>query len=243
MMKKSFFITALAVILCFLFSMATLAASPRVFDQADVLTDVEEEVLLAQLDEASEQNGVDIVVAIVSSCNGETIQYHAEELYYSGDFNHDGVMLIVSMEERQTYIYRSGLGETALTADEGDAIIESISVSLSGEDYMTAFTMYADECAYQIDGEINGFPFKFGRNLIISLVIGFVVAFIVTGVMRGQLKSVRQQPGATEYTKPGSMQVTVSNDFFLYRTVTRRKKEKNNSSSGGSSRDVSVGKF
>ena len=62
--------------------------------------------------------------------------------------------------------------------------------------------------------------------------------------MKGQLKSVKKQVAATEYTKKGSMQVNLSNDFFLYSTVNRRKKQQNNSSSSsGSSRNVGGGKF
>jgi len=50
---------------------------------------------------------------------------------------------------------------------------------------------------------------------------------------------------ATEYTKPGSMQVTLASDLFLYKTVTRRKRETDNQSSGssGSRRNVGGGSF
>ncbi len=246
-MKKTGFSVFAAMLLCLVLCVSALAqGSPRMIDQADLLTDAEEASLNEQLDDYSARYAVDIVVATVNSCHGESIQYYAEELFYTADFGcgdqRSGVMLIISMEERECYIYRSGIAETAISADEGDAIIDDITASLSYGDYVSAFESYLEESAYQINGELNGFPFKFGRNLIIALVIGFVVAFIATGVMRSKLKSVRFQPAATAYTKPDSMRVTVANDLFLYRTVHRTKKAKESSSSS-SSRNVKVGKF
>lgn len=125
----------------------------------------------------------------------------------------------------------------------GDQIVEE----LSAGEYMEAFMEFVSLCQYEIDGERNGFPFNFGLSLLISLVIGFAVAFIATGVMRSQLKSVRSQTGAREYTKPGSMQLTRSTDLFLYRTLDRTRKPQQTSSGsrggGGGGRHVSGGKF
>ena len=76
--------------------------------------------------------------------------------------------------------------------------------------------------------------------------LGFLVGWIVSAVLKGQLKSVRKQDRANNYLKPGSLQLTVSNDFFLYRNVTQSKKESKSSSSGGSSgssRSTGGGKF
>jgi uncharacterized protein len=52
--------------------------------------------------------------------------------------------------------------------------------------------------------------------------------------MKAQLKSVRQQ-NAGDYVKKGSMQLTDSGDYFMYRRVVRTALPKNNSSSTHSS--------
>ena len=93
------------------------------------------------------------------------------------------------------------------------------------------------------DGRVNGFPFKFGKNLIICLIIGIIAGLIVALVLKGQLKSVRKQNQANVYTKPGSMHLTVQNDFFLYRTVDRRQKSSNSSSGSSPSQGSSSGSF
>ena len=53
--------------------------------------------------------------------------------------------------------------------------------------------------------------------------------------MRAQLKSVRSQERAVDYVRSGSMDVTRSNDIFLYNTVTRTAKPKDDTSDTGGS--------
>lgn len=64
--------------------------------------------------------------------------------------------------------------------------------------------------------------------LIISLVIGAVIGVIVVNTMRAQLKSVRQQSGAGNYLRPGSLYLTQTQDTYLYQNTTRRPRPKQN---------------
>ena len=114
---------------------------------------------------------------------------------------------------------------------------------LSDGDYAAAFDEFAEQCDYYLDGHINGFPFNFGKNLLICLIIGIVAGVVVAFVLKGQLKTVRKQNQANVYVKPGSMQVTVRNDFFLYREVSKSRKESSSSSGSGSSRSTGGGSF
>lgn len=61
---------------------------------------------------------------------------------------------------------------------------------------------------------------------LISLIIGALVALIVVSVMKGQLKTVHRQYGAGSYIRPGSLQLRVSTDMFLYQHTTRTPKPK-----------------
>ena len=62
---------------------------------------------------------------------------------------------------------------------------------------------------------------------------------LVTGNMRRKLKTVRKQDRAASYVRQGSMEVTRSNDFYLYSTVSKSAKPKNEDSNGGSSTHTS----
>lgn len=248
-MTKKLLFVFLALVLCLSLSVTVFAQDgmPRLVDSADLLTDSEEISLQKRIDEVSEKFKVEIVIVTVETVGDYTADEFVEDFYDENNYgygeNRDGVLLLVAMEERDYRILSNGLGADAVSSGDIEDIGNTISSYLTDGDYADAFNLFIDECEYEINGEINGFPFKFTRNLVISLVIGLVVALIVTGSMKSQLKSVRRQPAATEYTKPGSMQVTYSKDFFLYRIVDRQKKENNSSGSSGSSRNVGGGKF
>ncbi len=248
-MKKNVLTVALAAILCVVVAVSAAAGAPRLVDGADLLSDKEEETLLEKLDTISEKHRVDVVVVTVESVGSITASRYAERFYDQNSYGfgdtHDGVLLLISMEERDYRILSNGLGADAISMDDIDAIGEKIVPYLSDGDYAEAFDAFADACDYEINGEINGFPFAFGRNLLIALVIGLAVALVVTGILCAQLKSVHRKSSAAGYTKENSMQITQANEFYLYRTLHRTRKAESSSSrsGGGSSRNVGGGKF
>lgn len=251
-MMKRICSVILALMLCFaLVLRADAAQMPRLVDAADLLPQSQEAELLDRLDRISQELQVDVVIVTMESLGGYSADAVVEAYYDEYGFgigpNRDGVLLLLSMAERDYRILSNGFAADAITMSDIDTIGDHIVDELSAGEYMEAFMEFASLCVYEIEGERNGFPFAFGKSLLISLIIGFVVAFIVTGVMRAQLRSVKTQTGAREYTVPGSMNLTRSADLFLYRTVDRRRKPQNTSSGsrggGGGGRNVGGGKF
>ena len=249
---KRVFSALLALILCAMLTVSVSAAQmPRLVDAADLLTDSQESELLERLDAISAELQTDVVVITLESCGGysadDVINAFFDEYEYGYGGNRDGVMLLLSMAERDWRILCNGFAADAITPSERDEIGDHIVEELSAGEYMEAFMEFISLCVYEIEGERNGFPFNFGLSLAVSVAIGFAAAFIATGIMRSKLKSVRSQTGAREYTKPGSMQLTRSSDLFLYRTVNRRHKPQQSSSGsrggGGGGRHVGGGKF
>lgn len=216
------------------------------FDEAYLLTEAEQAALTEKLLEISHTYNAQIVIATVDSTSGG-IDHYVEYVYDSMGFgygeNHDGVLLLVCMNEREYRILSNGFPGDAISTSAIDTISDIIVSDLSDGNYAAAFDTFADQCVYYLDGYLNGFPFAFGTNLIICLVIGLLAGVITAFVLKGQLKSVRKQNQANVYVKPGSMNVTLHNDFFLYREVTRSKKESSSSSKSGSSRSVGGGSF
>ena len=158
--------------------------------------------------------------------------------------HNDGILLLVSMDPREYRIHCRGMGSDAIGEGDLDAICEAVEAELSDDNYAEAFDVFAEKCAYYLDGHVNGFPFDFATNLVICLIIGLVVGVIGAFILKGQLKSVRKQAGANSYVKAGSMQINVHNDIYLYRDITRTKKESSSSSSdSGSSRKTGGGSF
>ncbi len=239
-MKKQWITLFTVLTLLMLLTSTVFAAHPpRLVDDADLLTDVEEEVLEAKLDAVSEKNQMDIVVVTVLSTNGASPMAFADDYYdyngYGYGDTYDGALLLISMEERDWWISTCGKMINVLDDSTIDYIGDEMLDDLSMDNYAAAFNTFADECDYYIDP-----PFEFFMNLLISLAIGFVIALIVTGIMRGKLKSVRRQAAASEYVKTGSLQVTQANEFFLYRNVSRVRRS--NDSNGSSTHRSSSGR-
>lgn len=229
---------------------------PRLVDRADLLTDGEEEKLLAQLESISERQRFDVVVVTVDSLDGKTPQEYADDFFdyngYGYGENYDGALLLVSIADRDWYISTSGYGITAITDAGREMMSERFLPSLSAGEYADAFRIYADICddfvtrardgsPYDVDDsgqtaqETKAFPWF--AILLGSLVLGFIIALCVTGSMRRKLKSVRMQLSANTYVRPGGLDLLDRRDQFLYSHVSRTAKPKNDSgsSSGGSS--------
>ena len=218
------------------------------YDEADLLTDSEEAALMGKLAAVSTGYEAQIVVVTIASMDGGNIDTYVDYVYDSMGFgygeNYDGVLLLVCLDPREYRILSNGFAGVAIDPDYISKISDEIVGDLSDGDYAGAFNQFADECAYYLDGHINGFPFNAGKSLAISLIVGVVIGLIVAFVLKGQLKSVHSQSRAQEYVKNGSMHVNLSNDMFLYRTVTRTKKQSSSSSgSGGTARSKGGGSF
>lgn len=219
-----------------------------VWDEAELLNETEVAQLNSKLESISKKYKAEIRVVTLSSMDGGDIDEFLEYLYDESGFgygeNHDGVLLVVCMDPREYRILSNGFAGEAITSGDIDAIGETFKSDLSDGNYADAFDTFADKCEYYLDGHINGFPFNTGKNLLICVGIGLVVALIVTGIWKGQLKSVRKQSAANAYVKAGTMQITQSGDFFMYRNVTKTQKQSSSSSgSSGSSRSTGGGSF
>ena len=136
---RLFICTLLVVTMTLGVSMVALAADeasgeqtntnwlPRLVDNADLLSNEEEQSLLAQLDEISERQQCDVVIVTVDSLDGKEVVAYADDFYdyngYGFGQDRDGVLLLVCMGEREYAISTTGFGIDDLT-DYGLVYIE-----------------------------------------------------------------------------------------------------------------------
>lgn len=250
-MKRKIFTVLFALLLSILPAIpVSAAAPPRLMDGADLLSDSEERELQKKLNEISERQRLDIVVVTLDSLEGASPVEYADDFFdyngYGFGAGRDGILLLISMAERDWCISTSGYGIEVFT-DAGQEYMSGVfRPYLSDGDYAGAFDIFAGLCDEFIGQARTGRPYDV-RNLprepfgpgkfVTALAAGFVISLIVTGMMRMQLKSVRGQTAADGYIKRGSLQLTRSSDIFLYRHVDRRVRSQESTSgrSGGSS--------
>ena len=258
---KKICILMLVLALCFSLALTAMAQKtlPRLVDQADLLSDAEEASVLSALDGISEAHGLDVVVVTANTLGGQSPMAYADDFYDYNGYAPDGILLLVSMEDRDWWISTTGYGITVFTDAGIEYLGEQFVPALSDGDDVDAFVTYAENCDLFITQAETGEPydthnmpkepFGFFVTLLISIAIGFFIALIATAIMKGKLKSVHAQSGAADYVKAGSMNVTHRQDLFLYREVHKREKPKETSgssthtSSSGRSHGGGGGKF
>lgn len=249
-MRKRCYLILLTLTFAFFSVCPVFAASnqtSRLVDQADLLSDSEETELLAELDEISERQQVDVVVVTRKSLNGKSAMEYADDFYdrkgYGFGEEKDGILFLISMEERDWYISTTGFGITAVTDAGLEYMSEQFLDDLKDGEYAAAFTRFAQLCDDYVTQARTGMPydadhlpkepFAFVEYLIMAFGIAFLISLIATGIMRSKLKSVNSQSAADSYVKTGSMKLTKEKDMFLYQHVDRREKPKDNDSGTG----------
>lgn len=228
----------------------------RIADWAELLSESEEAELSDCLDEISERQKLDVVIVTVDSLEGANVTAYADDFFdyngYGFGENKDGILFLISMEERDWCISTSGYGITAFTDAGQEYLSEKFLPYLSDGEYAEAFRTFAVWCddyitqaragtPYDVDN-VPTEPFSPLGALIIAVVIGLIVAFIATGIMRLGLRSVFSEPKADSYIKKDSLNLTKNYDLFLYRNVTRTERQRETStasSSGGSTTHTS----
>ena len=222
--KKKIFGVILSFLLVLSMSVPVMAEDenyPRYLDDAGLLSSSQAQKLEKKLDKISKEHHCDVVIAVANTTNGQDIESFTEDFYDSMGYGQgekkSGIMLMVSMKERQWNMCTTGDAIDAFTDAGLDYIGETFITYLSDEKYNKAFTTFGD------------------------LAIGILIALIWGNVKKAKLKSVKKQVAAQEYTKPGSLRLTMNSDRFVNRTVTTRVIQNNNSNSSGGGSSVHNG--
>lgn len=225
----------------------------RVVDDADLLTDSQEERLSTECDRIAQKYGVDVVIVTEDTIGRASVVDYTDDFFdyngYGMGTDRSGVLLLLVMDSRDWYISTRGYGIYAFTDAGIDYIGEKIVDEFSEGHYNDGFVRFTELAEDFIIKADEGKPYDVGNLpkgpypvmvfIPVSLLIGLVIALISTGIMRAQLKSVRFNEEASDYVKSGSMNVSDAREIFLYSHVTRTAIPKSDSNSGGSSTHVS----
>ena len=219
---------------------------PLLVDDADLLTEAEEQELVAGLNSFRASDDFDIVVLTVNSLGGMDVVDYADNFFddngYGGGEDRDGAMILVSTENRDWTMSTSGYGNIAITDYGMDQIDEDVLGHLSSGNYLQAFETFADDCAYLVReakaGNIIDVPvetpeepaensevtpsgnqrraYPWAANIGIAGVIGAVVSFISNSSKKSKLKSVKYKNQAADYIRKDSLVLNEKRDRYLY---------------------------
>ena len=230
---------------------------PLLVDEAGLLSEEESSTLINKLEEISQRQKNEVAVVTVNSLEGKTAEAYADDYYdyngYGYGENDDGLLLLVSMGEREWAVTTYGYCHTVAFTDAGlDYISSEFRRKLSSGEYAKAFDCFADLCDDFLTQAATGEPYDVdnmpkGKVSPFWLYTDLVVAFFISfGIVKGKarnLKSVKKQESAKAYERGGSLSLRRSTDSFVNRIVTqktiRNEKYSSSGSSGGSSSHIS----
>lgn len=159
---KRIFTILLSFLLLTALAIPVLAASPKIVDNADLLTDSEEAVLESAAQALTERYDQDVIILTVDSIGGRYIESYADDYYDNNGFGigpkYSGVLLLLVMDTREWAISTCGDSIYALTDYGIQSLFYSISGYLSEDDYYRAFSVYLDELEAYFQAFENGDP-------------------------------------------------------------------------------------
>lgn len=226
------------------YALASEPQLPYVTDAAEILSDETELKLTQMALRIEERYGVGTYVVCIedySAFDPAGAYEAAYGIYHEytmgvGD-GREGIMLLLSMKERDYAIFRYG-EKTAYAFNEyGLAKLEEEFLDNFAEnDWDGGFEDYLRTCASYLERAEAGDPVSKSpiTTLLIFAVVSLIIATIVCAILVGQMNTVHKKTTATDYAV-GSVCLTDRFDQFTHRTETRRIIERNSSSGSGRS--------
>ena len=204
----------------------------RLVDNADLLTEAQEQNVLSVLDRLSEKHECDIVIVTTNHTGSKTMMEYADDYFDYNGYSANGVLLLVNMQKRDMWISTSGTCIDEIP--NVDVLFNQFADYISFGDYEEGFIVFAEACSDELSPNVFA-------CIVIAVIAGLIVALIGTGILKKQLVSVQKNDNANSYVREGSLNLTVNSDRFLYRNVSKTVRQ-SSSSSGGSTHRGSSGR-
>lgn len=135
-----------ALCISVLLSLSSFAVeSDYLIDNADLLTEDEEALLLTQIEEVINNIGADVVIHTTPNTDGKAVYEYADDFYDNGGYSADGLIFVISMAERDYYTSTCGSLVDSLPDYEIDLLCEPVVPYLSSGNYYEAFSLYLSQ--------------------------------------------------------------------------------------------------
>lgn len=255
----------LLLLLPFTISAYATESLPFIVDQADILTEEQENKLENTAEMLQQTYEYDIIILTIHDLGGKSAQNYADDYYDTNGYGYgaekSGILFLLAMEEREWYISTCGKAIYALTDYGIQSIAEESFSRLYYENYYDVFDAFlsllpeyfqALDSGSPLDGnadyssdyyhgtqdEIVYYETDTKPNLLISFLSGLVVAVVVILIMRSSMNTKRSQRGAGVYLNESSFHLSVHQDLFLYSNVSKMRRQQNTTSKSGGGSSV-----
>lgn len=206
-----------------LFPLKTLAYNIVIEDDADLLTNNEEEELYDIMSESIEYGNI---IFKTISYNSSSAESYARNYYHSLYGTESGTMFLIDMDNRYLYIFSDGKNYSYITSSKANIIADNVyRYAKKGEYFKCASKTFKQINTVLSGGKISE-PMKYISNSIISLILASFIGFIYV-IKSSRIKNTIKNFDAQEEFKVNSVNVKKTGIHRVYSPPS--------SSSGGSS--------
>ena len=255
-MMKKLRLWMMAVVLCagLFVGLEASAETMYVYDQADLLTEKEEEKLQDYAEIMKEVWEMNFLIVTTDDAQGKSSMEYADDFYdaqFPEESEIDGVVYLIDMDHREIYLSTSGIAIRYLTDERIDIILDTAFEHVAEGDYYGTFKAFFDEsekCFYEgipedqynydvNTGEVDYYqePMKltFGEFLF-AFAVALIPAALTVGFIKAKYQLKFEDFHYDAYTD-SEVQLSVKSDRLVNKFITHRRIPKNDNSSGGSS--------
>ena len=226
---------------------AAEASLGYVTDAARLLTDSQQRTLEDTARRISEENACGVYIITLDDYRdyapSDSIYEAAKGLYrkYGLGWGQEksGVLLLLSMADRDYTLIAYGYGNTAFTDYGKDTLADTFLDNLGDNDWYGGFTDYLNKSESMLKSARAGRPLDVDSSppvvflgAALSVILGCGVGLIICCVLRAKMKSTGEKTGARDYLRQDSLVFTRREDLFTHATQTRVKIEKRSGSGG-----------
>lgn len=253
-MKKRIGILSILVLIVISFSCISVSGEiAPVYDGAGIFTEDQLEELSSRLLSIRSKYDLDVAVAVTEELYSKTAEASADDIYDEFGFgtgaNDDGILFYISLNTRDFHFSTHAYGLTVFTDYGIEHLTDTVLPYLRDGDYYGACVKYAETADELLEMASKGTPYDYenesegsgGTTLyIIAACLSLIIALVKTSKKTKKMKTAVKQQYADSYVKPGSTDISLSRDIFLYSHTSRsRRADDSSSSRGGSSSHTS----
>lgn len=266
-MKRFRYVFVLFLAFAMLFPVASVnAQTSYVYDEADLLTEIEETELQNLAQSMQEQWNMNFLVVTTSDAEGKSAREYADDFYdvcFPEDDQEDGVCYLIDMDHREIYLSTCGIAIRYLTDQRIERVLDAAYEKIAEGDYYGTFTAFFEETEkylsmgipqdqYNYDtetGERDYYKDSYedyerpkeltGGEFLFALIAALAAAGITVGVIVGKYQLRFEDFHYDAYTD-SRVELTMRSDRLTNTFVTHRKIPRNDGNSGGGGSRSSV---
>lgn len=233
------------------FSISALDTSQKLYDNADIFTDIEEQQIKNKIDDYIDEHNMDLVIVTTSINTYSNTERYLENFYQSNNFGisskKSGTIMAIDLDNKMYEFISYGEMQRYLDDTRIDEVYDYVDqmYNANNKDYYVLSTSFIDRLDYYVD---LGIP-NSNKNTYVSddgimhikktfpwfkvSEIAIIISTIIVLITAHKSKMIKKASNASFYVVQNSVNITNRSDRFVT-THTSRVSKSSSSSSGGS---------